>query len=349
MYLEAIASASPPDAFTQKDCWDILQHSDALFGLKERSIGLLEKILCGDSGIQQRYFAVPELQLLPKRNAEFLNREFLREAPALASQALTQALDKSHLLADDIDALLVCTCTGYLCPGISSYVAESLQLKQHVYLQDLVGLGCGAAIPTLRSAHSFIAANPSAKVACIAVEICSAAFFLDDDPGVIISLCLFGDGASASIWSGHPSEHKFKATHFDTLHIPSAREHLRFENKDGKLRNKLHRSVPARASHAVKTLFERQLQADPHIDTIVSHGGGRDVIDALRSTIPEHDFKASQNTLAHYGNMSSPSVLFALEDTLQQPAVDHLWLTSFGAGFAAHSCKLSKHPSERKD
>ena len=37
-------------------------------------------------------------------------------------------------------------------------------------------------------------------VAMIAVEISSAAFYIDDDPGVLISLCLFGDGASASIW-----------------------------------------------------------------------------------------------------------------------------------------------------
>ena len=43
-----------------------------------------------------------------------------------------------------------------------------------VYLQDIVGLGCGAAIPTLRSASHFLCAHPSAKVAVVAVEICSA-------------------------------------------------------------------------------------------------------------------------------------------------------------------------------
>lgn len=347
MYLHAISNVTPPHALSQQDCWNILQHSDALAGLKERSVSLLEKILCGESGIAKRHFAVPELQLLPARNAEFLNREFLREAPALSSRALHQALEKAQLRAQDIDALFVCTCTGYLCPGISSYVAEKLNFKCDAYLQDLVGLGCGAAVPTLRSAHHFIAANPQAKVACIAVEICSAAFYLDDDPGVIISLCLFGDGASASIWSDS-SNHRlykpdkpYKISHFNTLHIPSDRELLRFENKDGKLRNKLHRSVPEKASVAVKELYEARRATNDDIDTIVSHGGGRDVIDALCSAIPTHDFSSAKTILNQYGNMSSPSVLFALEEALVQNKPQRIWLTSFGAGFAAHSCSLS--------
>ena len=29
----------------------------------------------------------------------------------------------------------------------------------------------------------------------ICVEVCSAAMYLDNDPGVLISACLFGDGA----------------------------------------------------------------------------------------------------------------------------------------------------------
>lgn len=339
MYLEAIASTTPPHSLSQRDCWNILQDSDALSGLRGRSISLLEKILCGDSGIAKRHFAVPELHHLPARNAEFLNREFLREAPALSSHALDQALDKAQLCAHEIDALFICTCTGYLCPGISSYVAETLNLKYDAYLQDLVGLGCGAAIPTLRSAHHCIAANPHFKVACIAVEICSAAFFLDDDPGVIISLCLFGDGASASIWSGNPNPAKYQASMFNTVHRPDDRELLRFENKDGKLRNKLHRSVPEKASAAVKQLYETT--ASDTIDTIISHGGGRDIIDALCQAIPSHNFSYTTKTLAQYGNMSSPSVLFALQDALEQD-YQRLWLTSFGAGFAAHSCMLTR-------
>ena len=117
------------------------------------------------------------------------------EAPRLAARALDAALTQARLVAGQVDALLICTCTGYLCPGVTSYVAEQLGLRADAFLQDLVGLGCGAAIPCLRAADAMLAAQPAAVVACVAVEVCSAAFYLDDDPGVLVSACLFGDGA----------------------------------------------------------------------------------------------------------------------------------------------------------
>jgi len=47
--------------------------------------------------------------------------------------------------------------------------------------------------------------------------------------------------------------------------------------------------------------------------------------------------------LRDFGNMSSPSVLFALEENLRtaMPGPDgDFWLVSFGAGFSAHSCRI---------
>jgi predicted naringenin-chalcone synthase len=208
-------------------------------------------------------------------------------------------------------------------------------------LQDIVGLGCGAAIPTLRSAQGFLAANPEATVACIAVEICSAAFYLDDDPGVLISACLFGDAASATIWNNNSAKGRFRIRNFDTIHRPDKRELLRFTNKDGKLRNQLDRSVPEVAAGAVKQLFERAGMAST--DPIAAHVGGRDVLQALEREMKLPRIEPSWQVLADYGNTSSPSVLIAAERLMEsQPSTEKLWLTSFGAGFAAHSCELTQ-------
>jgi 3-oxoacyl-[acyl-carrier-protein] synthase III len=38
-------------------------------------------------------------------------------------------------------------------------------------------------------------------VLSVCVEVSSAAMYLDNDPGVIISACLFGDGAGAAVLS----------------------------------------------------------------------------------------------------------------------------------------------------
>lgn len=341
MYLQSISHAVPAPSFTQAQCWEALQKSSVLKQLKTRSQGLLEKILLGRSGIESRHFAVDRIEDLFSLDAESLNQKFETEAPKLAEVALQKALGKAGISADTLDALFICTCSGYLCPGVSSYVAEHMGLSQHTYLQDIVGLGCGAAIPTLRSAQGFLKTHPEATVACIAVEICSAAFYIDDDPGVLISASLFGDAAAATIWSGRADASHYRLDNFDTIHLPESRESLRFTNRGGKLRNQLHRSVPEIAANAVKQLQERARLPDNA--AIAAHVGGRDVLIALESALDCPRLEASWEALASYGNTSSPSVLIAAEKILEDtPDAEHIWLTSFGAGFAAHACQLSR-------
>jgi len=340
MFLRSIASAVPEHTFTQEDCWRSMQEGGLTTSLKPRSAALVEKILTGgNSGIATRNFSVPSIEPLFSRGPQQLSEDYEREAPGLATAALSKAIAKAGIDPATLDALFVCTCTGYLCPGVTSHVAEQLGLRPDVYLADLVGLGCGAAIPTLRAAHGFLAANPEAIIATVAVEICSAAFYADDDPGVLISLCLFGDGASASIWSGRGKPGDWQAGHFTTLHVPAEREKIRFINSDGHLKNQLHKSVPGLAADAVSKLYA-QRTGDP--DQVLAHSGGRDVIEALENMLP-FSLTETRGVLNDHGNMSSPSVLFALENRLSQANDDrHLWLTAFGAGFAAHACEMKR-------
>lgn len=338
MFLESIATAVPPHRYSQKECLDALGSTPSFEALKPRSRSLMEKILNnGVSGISTRSFCLPEIAPIVGRDAQQLNEMFESEAPKLSTAALVPALEKAGISSSGLDALFICTCTGYLCPGITSHVAEQLGLRDTSYLQDLVGLGCGAAIPMLRSAAGFLAANPGAKVATVAVEVCSAAFFADDDPGVVISLCLFGDGAAAAVWSDVAGADKWQAGHFTTVHRPEHREKIRFVNADGKLKNQLHKAVPQLAGEAVAELYAKR-QGEP--DRVLAHSGGRDVIDSLEAVLP-HKLEETRAVLDQHGNMSSPSVMFALDRAVAQANSDkRWWLTAFGAGFAAHACEM---------
>ena len=72
----------------------------------------------------------------------------------------------------------------------------------------------------------------------------------------------------------------------------------------------------------------------------------RDVVESLESVLPFH-LTETREVLRDHGNMSSPSVLFALEKRLAAngPEDHRLWLTAFGAGFAAHA--LGEHEEQR--
>jgi alkylresorcinol/alkylpyrone synthase len=211
-------------------------------------------------------------------------------------------------------------------------------MRPDVFLQDLVGQGCGAAIPTLRAARGQLALEPGAKVAVLAVEVCSAAFYIDNDPGVVVSACLFGDAACAAIFDNEGAPGSCRFDLFDTLHRPDQRELLRFTSREGKLRNILSPAVPEAAAEAVDHLCRRADLGNGA--TVVPHPGGRDILQALEGKLPYPCAPEAGEVLRRYGNVSSPSVLLVLEELLRDPErVGEFWLTSFGAGFSCHSCR----------
>jgi len=341
MYLHSISSAFPINSFTQQECLTEMRNAEFGGRLTSRSQLVLEKVLSGNSGISKRHFALDDLSLAWRRGAQELNESYEREAPKLAAEAVEEAIRKSGYELGDIDALFLSSCTGFLCPGVTSHLAERLELRDDVFLQDMTGLGCGAAVPLMRAADGVVARNPEAVVVTVAVEVCSAAFYVEDDFGVLISTCLFGDGAAAAVWSG--SGGQWKVSDFTSTHIPEEREKIRFTNADGMLRNQLDRSVPALAGEAVRELYNRRNSELGEPEEWITHGGGRDVMDELEKVLPVEELPYARDVMRDYGNMSSPSVLVALERFLEDgrsEMVNHVWMTAFGAGFSAHACQL---------
>lgn len=340
MYLHSLSTAVPPLSFTPLECWNALQKSPIPQQLNKFSMRILRKMLQGNAGINKRHFAIDSLDKIFSLDAEQLNRYYENAAPILGNTALQDSLRLANIKADELDALFICSCTGYLCPGLTSYIAERAGIKSDTYLMDVVGLGCGAAIPTLKAAQTFLSAHREAKVAVIAVEICSAAFYLEDDPGVLISACIFGDGAAAAVLSNHEASALGRLDQFQRLHLPESREALRFRNAGGKLANILSPAIPDIAASATETLYH-QTFTDKAPQRIIAHAGGKDIISAIESKFPKYPLSNTRHVFQNYGNMSSPSVLFALQHAIQnKQASGNNWLISFGAGFSAHSCCL---------
>ncbi|HYA19273.1 MAG TPA: stilbene synthase, partial [Burkholderiales bacterium] len=239
MFITGIGTANPPRRYTQAECWQALRASRQFEQLDRRARTVLQKVLLGENGIRTRYLALDPLTDVFDANPDVLHQRFARHAPLLAAQAAESALRQAGHQADDIDAVIVSTCTGYLCPGLTSYVAERLGLRGDVLGLDLVGQGCGAALPNLRTAEALLAAKRCKRVLSICAEVCSAAFYIDNDLGVLISDCLFGDGAAAAVLEDSPNqrfrriEWKETASRID----PLERDTLRFEQRNGMLRN----------------------------------------------------------------------------------------------------------------
>jgi predicted naringenin-chalcone synthase len=266
----------------------------------------------------------------------------------LATEAARKALTEAGIEPHQIDAVIISTCTGYLCPGLTSYVSERLGLRGDVLALDLVGQGCGAAIPNLRTAEALLAAGKCERVLSICVEVCSAALYFDEDPGVIISACLFGDGAGAAVLARSPIEGRRLRWHASgSVLNPNDRDLLRFEQKQGMLRNILSPQVPALAAPQVQKVLEDVLGRTgiprSELSAWVLHPGGRDVLAAVRQQLglSEQDTRCSEGVLREFGNLSSPSVFFVMQAALADSAPDGWWwMSSFGAGFSCHGALL---------
>lgn len=347
MFIIGTGTATPPQRYTQIDCWQTVQRCPAYEKLNARSKAVLKKVLTGENGIATRHFALGKLEEAFEINPDALHARFIENAPALATVAAQRALANSEIDPHEIDAVLISTCTGYLCPGLTSYAVERLGLRPDVLMFDLVGQGCGAAIPNLDAARALLASGCE-RALSVCVEVCSAAFYLDDDVGVLISACLFGDGAGAAVLSpeangGRRVEWKSSGS----LVKPADRDALRFEQKSGMLRNILTPQVPSLAAESVGALFDDTLarsgMARDRINGWIFHPGGRDVLMALRERfqLSGDDVRFSQAVLRDYGNMSSPSVLFALQAALADSAPGGVWwMSSFGAGFSCYGALL---------
>jgi alkylresorcinol/alkylpyrone synthase len=278
-----------------------------------------------------------------------LAQRFVAHAPVLASDAAQSALDQAGLQASDINAVVISTCTGYLCPGLSGYVVERLGLRRDVQAYDLVGQGCAAALPNMRLGCALVTSGACENVLSVCVEVSSAAMYLDNDPGVLISACLFGDGAGAAVLSRLPSQDGRHIEWIDSTSctVPSQRKALMFEQRDGMLRNILSREVPALAARyaqeVLDTVLGRAGLKPADISAWIMHAGGRDVLLALEASLKLQpaDLGYSAAMLREYGNLSSAFVYFVLQAALEDRAAGGWWwLSSFGAGFSCHGALL---------
>lgn len=340
-FITSLATATPDRRLSQRYAFDFL---DSHFALQPAERDLYRRILL-EGPIQSRCIAVDFDEQLCSVDPDEQITRFLDQAGRLAVKAGRNAMEAVSLASADIGGLVVNTCTGYLCPGLSSYVAEKLGLARSVKVFDLMGMGCGAAVPNLQCAAGLLPQVSGKSVLSIAVEVCSATLFMGPEPDLVVSNSIFGDGAAACVLSGSPNgSPAIQLIDFETTLLPRYREHLRYRTEGGRLRNTLSRKVPAIGASAIsqsvsRLLNRRKLRKD-EVDFWAVHPGGSAVLDAVQRKIglPDRALAHSYTILRDYGNMSSPSVLFVLNEHLRSSDLrggQIGLLLSFGAGFTA--------------
>jgi len=345
-HIAAVAVATPPLSLDQAEAGRYL--AERYSGtLNSRSLSLMQGLF-SNTTIRRRSFALEKPDDLFTEDLDGRIRRFTRWAVDLSAEAIEKALVQAGAACRDVSGLVVNTCTGYICPGISTYLIERLGLDRSIRVYDLVGSGCGGALPNLEVAESLLGRAPDRVVVSASVEVCTATFQMGNDLSLLVSNALFGDGAAAAVLWRRKQGLRLIAS--SSWYAPEDRDAIRYVHKDGQLHNQLSTRLPHLVKKAVAQVLRDLLgPRDLHVADIrhwALHTGGEKIINCIRDEIglSEKQLLPTRSILSAYGNMSSPTVWFVVNDILDK-GMDHgdfCVMVAFGAGLSAHAVLLKK-------
>jgi len=260
-------------------------------------------------------------------------------APRLARAALDK-LALSDVDRAAVTHVIVTSCTGLYAPGLDFEVVNHLGLNPSVERTMIGFMGCYAAINALKSAHHIVRSEPGSRVLVLNLELCSLHFQETSELEQVLSFLVFADGCAASLISAEPQGLAIDS--FLALTIP-ATSHL-ITWRIGEIGFDMHLSgqVPGEIGASLKQLGSQVTRgADPlAIDLWAVHPGGRSILDAVEKglALPADALTSSRSILANYGNMSSATVMFVLQEIMQRAQSGQQGCAmSFGPGLTAET------------
>jgi alkylresorcinol/alkylpyrone synthase len=332
----AVATATPPHRFTQGELLALAGYTD------ERRRGFFAQ-----SAIEGRHLWIDPARFRPDEGVDALNARFAEGALALGEAAARRALAHAGWDARDVDFLVTTTCTGRMTPSLDAHLVARLGARPDVQRAHVGDTGCASAMVALQQAWNHLRAFPDHRALLVSVEICSAAYFLDDRLESAVAHAIFADGAGALALASSGTgpevvEHRtlFRSEHLDAMG---------FEYPGGRPRVVLSKDVrrigASMMGEMAAVLMDTHGLKRGDVRRWVLHSAGRRVLDRAATLLDLTDAQTapSRTVLRRYGNMSSATILFVLEETLRAEApVPGEWgvMIGLGPGFAAEGALL---------
>ncbi|NAY90915.1 type III polyketide synthase [Muricauda sp. JGD-17] len=314
-----------------------------LEGQDERFRRKVIKIFEG-SGVDKRYGIMPIEDVFVTTSFEEKNAVYVEEVKKLGKNSLTKALQKASWQPEDLDFIITVSCTGIMIPSLDAYLVNELQLRQDIVRLPVTEMGCAAGVSGIIYANNFLKANPGKRAAIIAVESPTATFQLNDfSMANMVSAAIFGDGASCALLSSHANDHGPKILGEGMYHFYDAIEMMGFDLTNSGLKMILDPKVPETITEHFPNLthpFLKTLGSNiEQVQHLIFHPGGRKIVQTVEDLFGKlgKNIDETRKVLKDYGNMSSATVLYVLEEFMKKeiPRGEQGMILSFGPGFSA--------------
>src|SRR5213594_2505256 len=334
--IAAVATATPPQRFTQGQLLALAGYRD------EERRGFFRR-----SDIEGRHLWIDPATFRPDESVDELNERFRGGALELSESAARRALAGAGWDARDVDFLTTTTCTGRLTPSLDAHLIARLGCRCDIQRVHVGDTGCASAMVALQQASNYVTASPGRRALVVAVEICSAAYFLDDRLESAVAHAIFADGAGALALSTEGPGPRVVVHR--TLFRPEHLDAMGFEYPGGRPRMILSKDVrrigATMLGEMLRVLMDAQGLKRDDVAYWVLHSAGRRVLDRARDLLELSDAQMAhpRAVLREHGNMSSATILFVLERLLRlEHPVPGDWglMIGLGPGFAAEGALL---------
>jgi len=325
----SIGTAVPSNKIEQQEVFEFMSKAHGLSGDEKQRLKALYRV----SAIKERYSVVPDYGTLDKSlwklyppndslspfpDTKTRNDIYKREALPLSLKAIDACL--ADVDKKTITHLITVSCTGLYAPGIDIDLVNALGLNPSVERTCINFMGCYAAITGLKTANQICKAEPKATVLVVCVELCTIHFQKEKDENNLIANALFSDGAAA-VLVGNKRPEKTPALQikdFKSAIYPDGQSEMAWDVGNNGFEMKLTTYVPDLIESGIKDLIEQLAIDKPNFYAI--HPGGKRILDVTESAlnISKEETRASHEVLTHYGNMSSPTLLFVLAQMLTE-------------------------------
>ena len=272
------------------------------------------------------------------------NTIYSEHAPPLAIRAARDALTSAKLAPETVTHLVTVSCTGFAAPGCDIALIQDLKLSPNVLRTHIGFMGCHGALNGLRVADAFTSADPDAVVLMVAVELCSLHYHFGDNPEKLVANALFADGAAAVVGSAGSGNWRVQAT--GSWLMPNTVEAMSWTIGEHGFEMTLSKQIPGRIAESLRPWMDSWLKRHgfgvADIGSWAVHPGGPRIIDAVETalSLPRDATAASRKLFAEYGNMSSPTVLFIVNELMRSHAPRPCVMLGFGPGVVAEAALL---------
>lgn len=307
------------------------------------------RAIFGRAGVKRRFTAVEGEYHHVFRGTEERNLRYMREAIPLGEQTIRRGLQAAAVDGTAVDYFTVASCTGYDIPGLDLHLAQRLGLRSDLRRTCILGMGCYAAFPALQRARDAVAADPSKRALVLCLELCSLHFQPTDDTENVVVSAIFADGAASVVLGWDDASRGPQLVDALTHSDYQTLEHMAFHMTDHGFRMELSAYVPELLGAAVEDFVDRLLLRNrirrQDIRFWGVHPGGTKILEHIerRLELEHDDLRFSRAVLRNYGNMSSATSLFVLDEIERNGnprAGDWGILMAFGPGLTMESLLL---------